>query len=132
MPQLDIVTFPSQIFWLTVFFLIFYSFVSGHFVPLLHKIVQTRSKKVSMGQDQSSGQSGERDSVRSESEGLFISAFDKSVAGLTVCSDEASSAQKSHLLSGDKSNAASLAGVVASMQGRYLVSRGALFKYKGS
>jgi hypothetical protein len=131
MPQLDIVTFPSQIFWLTIFFLVFYSFVSGHFVPLLHKIVQTRSKKLSMGQDSSSDQSGARDSVRSESEGLFVSTFDKSITGLTVCSDEASSAQNAHLLSGDKSKTASLAGVVASMQGRYLVSRGALFNYKG-
>jgi len=45
MPQLDLVTFPSQIFWLAVFFLSFYGFVSGHFVSILHKITQIRSKK---------------------------------------------------------------------------------------
>jgi hypothetical protein len=127
MPQLDIVTFPSQIFWLTIFFLVFYSFVSGHFVPLLHKILQTRAQKVAMGQAVSTGSSDAREAARSGSETLFVSTFDKASLGLQSCSDEAVVSQDSHLSSGDKAKVSSLAGVVGSMQARYLVSKGALF-----
>jgi len=107
MPQLDICTFPSQVFWLAVFFIVFYSFVSGHFVPLLHKIVQTRSKKVAMSQDLAFGQSDAQSTTRSESEGLFVSTFDKSVSGLVTCSEEVVSAQNSHLSSGNNSKVSS-------------------------
>jgi F-type H+-transporting ATPase subunit b len=127
MPQLDLVSFPSQVFWLVIFFVIFYSFVSGHFVPLLHKIVQTRSKKIAMSQDLASGQLDAQTSARSASEGLLVVTLDKSAAGLMACSEEAASGQVVELASGDKSQVASLATTVASIQGRYLVSRGALF-----
>jgi F-type H+-transporting ATPase subunit b len=127
MPQLDLVSFPSQVFWLLIFFIIFYSFVSGHFVPLIHKIVQTRSKKVSMSQDSASGQLEAQTSARAESEGFVVATFDKSVSGLSSCSQEAEKGQGVELQSGDKSNIGSLSSVVYSIQGRYLVSRGALF-----
>ena len=130
MPQLDLVSFPSQVFWLVIFFITFYSFVSGHFVPLLHKIVQTRSKKVSMSQDSASGQSDAQSSARSESEGLVVSALDKSATGLVTCSDEAVVGQDAEFQSGDKSNVLPLSSSVASIQARYLVSRGGLFLYK--
>lgn len=130
MPQLDLVTFPSQVFWLSIFFIIFYAFVSGHFVPLMHKIIQTRSKKVSMSQDLASGQSDAQASVLSESEGLVVSSLDKAASGLVSCSEEVGQIQNSALRSGDKAQVASLTNIVSVIQSRYLVSRGLLF-YKG-
>jgi F-type H+-transporting ATPase subunit b len=126
MPQLDVVSFPSQVFWLVIFFFVFYSFVAGHFVPLLHKIIQTRSKKVSMSQDVASGQSDAHSSVISKTEGLVLGTLDKAISGLNACTEEVTRAQNVALLSGDKAKVAALAKTVASIQGRYLVSRGSL------
>lgn len=127
MPQLDLVTFPSQVFWLAIIFMSFYAFVSGHFVPMLHKIIQTRSKKVFAGQGIASGQSDAEFSVVSGSENLVIFALDKSISGLNACVQETVTAQSAVLRSGDKSNINSLANTVGSIQGRYLVSRGLLY-----
>jgi hypothetical protein len=109
-----------------IFFFVFYSFVAGHFVPLLHKIIQTRSKKVSMSQDVASGQSDAHSSVISKTEGLVLGTLDKAISGLNACSEEVTRAQHAALLSGDKAKVSALAKTVASIQGRYLVSRGAL------
>lgn len=127
MPQLDVVSFPSQVFWLVIFFFVFYSFVSGHFVPLLHKIIQTRSKKVSMSQDDASGSSDAHSSVITKTEGLVLGTLDKAISGLNVCTEEVTRSQNAALLAGDKVKVAALAKTVASIQGRYLVSRGSLF-----
>jgi hypothetical protein len=93
---------------------------------LLHKIIQTRAKKVSMSQGLSTGQSDAQSSVLSGSENLVMSALEKSIAGLASCNEEVSIGESSALRSGDKSKISSLAGTVASIQGRYLVSRGLL------
>lgn len=127
MPQLDLVTFPSQVFWLAIIFMSFYAFVSGHFVPLLHKIIQTRAKKVLVGQSLSSGQSDAEASVVTVSENLVVSALDKSIINLNVCVEEAINAQSNVLRAGDKSKVKSLANTVGFIQGRYLVSRGLYF-----
>jgi hypothetical protein len=124
MPQLDLVTFPSQVFWLSIFFIIFYAFVSGHFVPLTHKIIQTRSKKIEMSQDLASGQSEAEASALSESEGLVVASLDKATAGLVSCSEEVNQIQSSALTSGAEAQSSSLSNTVSAIQSRYLVSRG--------
>lgn len=81
MPQLDLVTFPSQVFWLSIFFIVFYSLVAGYFVPLLHKIIRVRSKKSEIGNvfDSDSG-SDNSGVVGSGSDNLFVSSFERSVS----------------------------------------------------
>jgi len=118
MPQLDLVSFPSQVFWLAIIFFIFYSFVSGHFVPLLHKIIQTRAKKVAIGQEVTSGQSDEHSSVIVSSEALVLSSLEKSISGLSSCTTESSLSQYAALRSGDKSKVSSLSQTISSIQGR--------------
>jgi len=126
MPQLDLVTFPSQIFWLAIIFIIFFAFVSGHFVPILHKIIQTRSKKAFAGQDNVSDQSG-KVSVVTGSEVVLVSALDKSISGLSTCVNESAYAQSKVLGSGDKLKISSFANIAGSIQGRFIISRGLLF-----
>jgi len=46
MPQLDIVTFTGQIFWLFVVFFVFYSIVLKQILPMLARILKTRQKKL--------------------------------------------------------------------------------------
>ena len=46
MPQLDISTFPSQLFWLAVFFVLFYSFMRLVAMPRLHQILEARESRI--------------------------------------------------------------------------------------
>ncbi|QKX01889.1 hypothetical protein GOY13_03110 [Wolbachia endosymbiont of Cruorifilaria tuberocauda] len=46
MPQLDISTFPSQVFWFLIFFFLLFFIVSYLFLPKLDKIINIRSKRV--------------------------------------------------------------------------------------
>lgn len=55
MPQLDIVSYMSQFFWLWFFFIGFYLTLVQHFLPKMARILKFRQKKMSSIQDQSSG-----------------------------------------------------------------------------
>ncbi|WP_349967704.1 hypothetical protein [Wolbachia endosymbiont of Armadillidium arcangelii] len=46
MPQLDVSTFSSQIFWFLIFFSSLFSIVNYLFLPKLEKVISTRSKEV--------------------------------------------------------------------------------------
>ncbi len=46
MPQLDTVTFLSQIFWLVVVFGFFYLIVLTHILPAISRILKVRKKKL--------------------------------------------------------------------------------------
>ena len=45
MPQLDTVTFLSQIFWLVIIFGAFYLIVLTHILPSISRILKVRKKK---------------------------------------------------------------------------------------
>ncbi|RDD35211.1 F-type ATPase subunit b' [Wolbachia endosymbiont of Cylisticus convexus] len=46
MPQLDVSTFSSQIFWFLIFFSSLFSIVNYLFLPKLEEVISTRSKEV--------------------------------------------------------------------------------------
>lgn len=46
MPQIDTLTFASQLFWLLICFLVFYSLVISQVLPKLARILKVRSKKI--------------------------------------------------------------------------------------
>ena len=46
MPQLDFISFFSQIFWLCLVFVFFYLFVFKNLVPFVSRIIKVRDKKV--------------------------------------------------------------------------------------
>ena len=45
MPQLEISTFPSQIFWLVVSFLILYIIMAKVIVPRISSVIKNREKE---------------------------------------------------------------------------------------
>jgi hypothetical protein len=49
MPQFDIITFYSQIFWLTLIFFWFYNFTLRIFLPKITAVLKTRKKKSLLG-----------------------------------------------------------------------------------
>lgn len=46
LPQMDISTFPSQLFWLVVTFLILYVFMSKYVIPSLRTTIEERKDKI--------------------------------------------------------------------------------------
>jgi hypothetical protein len=63
MPQLDKVTFFSQFFWLSIFYVGFYLILIKHFLPKLSRILKVRQKKVSHSQQGSSALLEEKEKV---------------------------------------------------------------------
>jgi hypothetical protein len=49
MPQFDIITFYSQIFWLAVIFFGFYNFTLRIFLPKITAVLKTRNKRLLLG-----------------------------------------------------------------------------------
>jgi F-type H+-transporting ATPase subunit b len=46
MPQLDPNSYPSQLFWLAVFFCLFYAFMSRVAMPRVHRIIDSRQTRI--------------------------------------------------------------------------------------
>jgi hypothetical protein len=55
MPQLDTLTFFSQFFWLSFFFLGFYAVLVKYYLPKISRILKVRSRKISTPQSASPG-----------------------------------------------------------------------------
>jgi F-type H+-transporting ATPase subunit b len=68
MPQIDSVTFLSQLFWLTVCFFTFYSLVLSNVLPRLARILKVREKKVALD-----GQEGGRSNTEMNT---MLSSYD--------------------------------------------------------
>jgi F-type H+-transporting ATPase subunit b len=72
MPQLDFTTFPSQIFWLAVTFVLLYLLMAIVALPRLEKVMAARRERVDGDLDQA-GQ------LKAESEAV-IAAYEKALA----------------------------------------------------
>jgi len=46
MPQLDLSTFPSQIFWLAVFFVVLYLLMAKLAIPKIERVIDERRNRV--------------------------------------------------------------------------------------
>lgn len=71
MPQLDKVTFFSQFFWLTIFYIGFYLVLVKHFLPKLSRILKVRQKKISHSQEGSGALLEEKGKVCKSLNGLI-------------------------------------------------------------
>ena len=64
MPQLDLVTFFSQFFWLCVFFFGFYFVISKDFLPKMARILKFRKKKKNISSEGMQNMEQENEKVR--------------------------------------------------------------------
>jgi F-type H+-transporting ATPase subunit b len=71
MPQLDVSTFPSQIFWLAVFFVVLYLLMARLALPKIEKIIEERRNRVDSDLDKA-GQ------MKTEAEAV-IAAYEKAL-----------------------------------------------------
>jgi hypothetical protein len=72
MPQLDKVTYASQFFWLSFFFLGFYAFLLKIFLPQINQILKVRMKKLSGSESSLSTIQDENNSIQQKNELLFL------------------------------------------------------------
>jgi F-type H+-transporting ATPase subunit b len=72
MPQLDLSTFPSQIFWLAVFFTVLYLLMAKLAIPRIERVIDERRDRVENDLDKA-GQ------MKSEAEAV-ITAYEKALA----------------------------------------------------
>lgn len=54
MPQLDLMTFMPQYFWLVVFFLFFYNLITNYMLPRLFTMMKVRKEKIALLQSDAS------------------------------------------------------------------------------
>src|SRR5690349_17551888 len=72
MPQLDLATFPSQIFWLAVFFVVLYLLMAKLAIPRIEKVIDERRNRVDSDLDKAA-------QMKSEAEAV-IAAYEKALA----------------------------------------------------
>ena len=75
MPQLDKLTFFSQFFWLSFFFLGFYIVLVKYYLPKMSRILKVRHMKVSSSQEGFSSVALENKMVRESGDHLVVSGL---------------------------------------------------------
>jgi F-type H+-transporting ATPase subunit b len=80
LPQLDIQTYPSQIFWLIVAFIVLYFLVSKIAVPRISEVLSERDERIADDLDKAESFKQEAEQVRSEYEKALGEARDKAHA----------------------------------------------------
>ena len=77
LPQLDIQTYPSQIFWLVVTFIVLYFIVSKVAVPRISEVLGEREERIADDLDKAETLKKEAEQVRAEYEKALTEARDK-------------------------------------------------------
>lgn len=77
LPQLDIQTYPSQIFWLIVSFIVLYFLVSKIAVPRISDVLEERQERIADDLDKAETLKKESEQVRAEYEKALADARDK-------------------------------------------------------
>ena len=80
LPQLDIATFPTQVFWLVVSFLVLYILVSQIALPRISEILEERQDRIADDLDKAETIKKEAEQVRAEYEKALAEARNKAHA----------------------------------------------------
>ena len=80
LPQLDIQTYPSQIFWLIISFIVLYLLVSRVAVPRISEVLEERQERIADDLDKAETLKKEAEQVRGEYEKALAEARDKAHA----------------------------------------------------
>ncbi len=88
MPQMAFDTFPSQLFWLAVFFLLFYGFSSLVALPRLRRILQARQARISDDLNHATTASETAQRLRDERDSTLAEARDQARAQIAAATDD--------------------------------------------
>ena len=89
LPQLDIHTYPSQIFWLIVAFIVLYFLVAKIAVPRISEVLGEREERIADDLDKAETLRKEAERVRAEYEKALADARDKAHAATREAQDAA-------------------------------------------
>jgi len=64
MPQLDLATFPSQLFWLVVTFCALYYVMARHIIPRIHTVMENRQQRIEYDLDRAASLKAEAEQAR--------------------------------------------------------------------
>lgn len=89
LPQLDIQTYPSQIFWLIIAFIVLYFLVSKIAVPRISEVLSEREERIADDLDKAETLKKEAEQVRAEYEKALTEARDMAHAATREAQDAA-------------------------------------------
>jgi F-type H+-transporting ATPase subunit b len=92
LPQLDLATYPSQIFWLVVTFIILYLMMTKVALPRISEVMEARQARISADLEKATTMKNEAETVRAEYEKALAEARGKAQAQLRQTSDEIAAA----------------------------------------
>ncbi len=88
MPQLDPSSYPSQIFWLAVFFALFYGFMLTVAMPRLHRILEARQARISDDLNHATTASGDAAQLKAELDLSLALARDQARTVVAAANDD--------------------------------------------
>lgn len=92
MPQFDIASFPSQLFWLAVTFVVLYLVMSMLVLPKIGRVLQDRQEKISEDLDRAAQLKREAEEITASYEASLAEARNKAQAMYRETSDAMSAA----------------------------------------
>ena len=87
LPQLDIQTYPSQVFWLIISFIVLYLLVSRVAVPRISEVLEERQERIADDLDKAETLKKKADQVRGEYEKALAEARGKAHAATREAQD---------------------------------------------
>ena len=116
MPQLDIVTFISQIFWLLVFFVILFVFFINNVVPIIAYIQKVRIKKKSFSKSTVQIITKEQKQTLVNYDSIMMKTISHSLSFLLSCNSKINNWLQSQLINISQSNVSSNKAYIASIK----------------
>ena len=92
LPQLDVSTFPSQIFWLLVTFGLLYLLMARVVIPRIAEVLEERQERIADDLDAAERQKQEAEAIREEYEKALAGARSEAQASTKKVADEIAAA----------------------------------------
>jgi len=119
LPQLDIQTYPSQIFWLVVSFAVLYVLVSKVAVPRIFEVLEERQERIADDLDKAQTLQSEAAQAQADHEALLAEARARAAAAVREAQDAAARAGAER----EEAARARVAEMVAEAERRIAASR---------
>ena len=123
MPQLDTVTFLSQLFWLVIIFGTFYLIVLTDILPSFSRVLKSRLKKLKSNKDAMYSLGDEKGETSSLYDSSLSTGLDRSRTNLLDGLDSGSSLMKNNANSTEKKFMDSALNTYSSTAGKVLGQR---------
>ena len=119
LPQLDVHTYPSQVFWLVVSFVVLYILVSRVAVPRISEVLEERQERIADDLDKAQTLQAEAARAQADHEALLAEARSRAAAAIREAQDAAARS------GAEREGAARtrVAGMVAEAEQRIAASR---------